>query len=1173
MSHPPQASQDTARAIFAGTGEISARMRAFDWSRTPLGPPDSWPQSLKTTVRIMLTSRFAMWMAWGDDLTFFYNDAYRPTLGVKDAWALGTPSAQVWAEIWPDIGPRVQHVLETGEATWDQGLRLILERSGYPEETYHTFSYSPLADDRGHVTGMLCVVTEESERVVGERRLRVLRDLAARTGEARTPDTVLAALRACLDTDAHDLPFALVYLPEEGGEALRLAPAAGVAPETLGLPATLGRLAGAEETETPWPVHDVFTTLTPRVVDLTSYAGVPSGPWDRPPTQALLLPLVQAGQPRAAGVLIAGLNPYRPLDDDYRGFLDLFVGQVTAALANANAYAEERRRAEALAELDRAKTAFFANASHELRTPLTLMLGPLEDLLTGDVGPLTPGQQDVLDIAHRNSLRLLRLVNTLLDFSRLEAGRAQASYLPTDLATVTADLASSFRSAMERAGLRFTVQAGPLPEPVYVAPELWEKVVLNLLSNAFKFTLSGEVAVSLAAEGREAVLRVRDSGVGIPAAELGRLFERFHRVEGQRGRSFEGTGIGLALVREIVALHGGRVEAASEEGQGTTFTVRLPLGTAHLLPGQIGAARSLGSTATGALPYVEEALRWLPGGALPGQPGAGVRAQPDPAPPAGERGGGRGGERGRVLLVDDNADLRDYIARLLAPGHDVRVVPDGEAALEAIQEARPDLVITDVMMPRLDGFGLLRALRNDPRTRDLPVIMLSARAGEEARVQGLTAGADDYLVKPFSARELLAKVGANLALSRMRREALAREQAYSAGLEARVVERAREVTQWRDRYEVAVQGAGALIYDWDPETDEIVYGGAIEHITGYLPGELAGRLSDWSERLVHPGDRAAFAAEVQRTTDTGENFRLGFRLIRKGGTVLEVEDDGYFTRDAGGQVLRMVGFVRDVTERNRAEAALRRANEELRRSNAELERFAYIASHDLQEPIRTVGSFAGLLGRRYGDVLDERGQGYLRTVEQGALRMKTLVDDLLVFSRLNADHPPLQPVNASEPLQEALARLDSALRDAGARVVVVELPTVCGDAPRLVQLFQNLLTNAVKFRREGETPEVRVGATREGDEWHFTVSDNGIGIEAAYFGRIFEMFQRLHGRERYEGSGLGLAICQKIVAQHGGRLWVQSVPGEGSTFHFTLPPGPDLPAAHSPEVASPEAEA
>jgi hypothetical protein len=189
----------------SGGGQMGALTRCFDWSATPLGPVAAWPQSLKTTVRIMLNSRYAMWMAWGPELTFFCNDAYRPTLGVKARWALGARSDKVWEEIWPDIGPRIETVLRTGTATWDERLLLFLERSGYPEETYHTFSYSPLADDSGSITGMLCVVTEDTQRVIGERRLRTLRELGLRTSaEARTAEASCAAAAKCLGSNPYD---------------------------------------------------------------------------------------------------------------------------------------------------------------------------------------------------------------------------------------------------------------------------------------------------------------------------------------------------------------------------------------------------------------------------------------------------------------------------------------------------------------------------------------------------------------------------------------------------------------------------------------------------------------------------------------------------------------------------------------------------------------------------------------------------------------------------------------------------------------------------------------------------------------------------------------------------------------------------------------------------------
>ena len=426
---------------------------------------------------------------------------------------------------------------------------------------------------------------------------------------------------------------------------------------------------------------------------------------------------------------------------------------------NQRALEAERQRSEALAEIDRAKTQFFANISHEFRTPLTLMLGPLGDAMADVKEPLGTLQHERIAMAERNGLRLQKLVNALLDFSRVEAGRIQAAYEPTDLASLTHDLASSFRAACEKAGLTLTIDTQPLPEPVFVDHEMWEKIVLNLLSNAFKFTLEGGLKIDVFADGAYAVLRVSDTGTGIPESEVPRIFDRFHRVEGARGRTHEGTGIGLALVKELIELHKGTVSVGSVVDEGTTFTVRVPFGHAHLPQDRLGTSRSQVSTATGAETYVSEASRWLPNSViaevLEGDDGCSPQVRP-------------AGERSRILLADDNADMRDYLCRLLATQYDCVAVADGEEALEAVRQQRPDLILTDVMMPRLDGFGLLQKLRDDPALRTVPVIVLSARAGDEAKVEGLRKGADDYLVKPFSARELRARVAANIELSRTR---------------------------------------------------------------------------------------------------------------------------------------------------------------------------------------------------------------------------------------------------------------------------------------------------------------------------------------------------------------------------------------------------------------------
>ncbi len=704
-----------------GGGEMGAVMRSHDWAASRLGPPSRWPQSLKTVIRILLTSRYAMWMAWGEELTFFCNDAYRPTLGVKQSWALGASSRKVWAEIWPDIGPRIDTVLKTGTATYDENLLLFLERSGFPEETYHTFSYSPLADDDGAIAGMLCVVTEDTERVIGERRLKLLRDLASELSLARTEQETFDAFRR-QGRDMKDLPFTLTYLFEgEQTDFARIRCATGSL-DVGGEPAILGAPRWDR-----WPVGEGLAGGDPVMIeDISQYFDrpLPAGSDGSAPKDAVLTMLSKQGMKQPAGFMIAAINPFRRYAPAYAGFIDLLAGQIAASLDNARAYEKERRRAEALAEIDRAKTAFFSNVSHEFRTPLTLMLGPLEGLLA-DANSLGPAARDELKIVHRNSLRLLKLVNSLLDFSRIESGRAVANFQPVDLAALTRDLASNFRSACEQAGLSLVIDCPPLPREACIDRDMWEKIVLNLMSNAFKFTLKGEIKVALRTNGQNALLTVSDTGTGVAKSEVPRLFERFHRIESARGRSHEGSGIGLALVQELVKMHGGHIVVESTEGKGTTFTIEIPLGSAHLTRAQAPTAPTTRATA-----FVEEALRWLPGLSDREEFASDTEFAEITAAPGQTR-------RAKILLADDNADMRAYVARLLRGRHDVETAADGQAAFDAALERRPDLILTDIMMPRLDGFGLIKAIRADANLRDLPIIVLSARAGEEFEHRGL----------------------------------------------------------------------------------------------------------------------------------------------------------------------------------------------------------------------------------------------------------------------------------------------------------------------------------------------------------------------------------------------------------------------------------------------------
>jgi signal transduction histidine kinase len=728
-----------------GGGEMAKVIKAKDWSATPLGPIARWPQSLRTTVSLVQSSLSPISLAWGTAHIQIYNDGYWPICGAKHPVAMGQDFRECWASAFPVIGEAYARAW-SGRSAYLEKMRMFLDRYGFLEEACFTFSFSPITDESGHVGGLFHPVTELTGQMLSERRTQTLRDLAIQTAAARTREEALQLCAQVFAAANLDVPFAVLYLVDDSATGARRIALAGISAGAAG-----PELVGLEGSGSPWAVADAYRSgETIELDDVAARVSEPVGPYPELPGRALVLPIRRAGHAAPDAVLVAGVSARLVLTDAYRVFYELVAGAVGSALTHARALEDERRKAEALAELDRAKTAFFSNVSHEFRTPLTLILGPLEDELADPAGLSAP-RRERLETMHRNSLRLLRMVNTLLDFSRIEAGRLRASYEPVDLAAETTQLAGVFRSAIQTAGLTLTLACPALPEPVHLDREMWEKIVLNLLSNALKHTATGGITVAQHCDAGLVTLRVIDTGVGIAARELPRVFDRFHRVQGAWSRSHEGTGIGLALVRELARALGGEVEIASTVGVGTVVTVRVKTGTSHLPADQL--ARSTERMATRAsAAFVEEAVHWTPD-----------------APPAPEQAGARPAQAPRVVWADDNSDMREYVTRLLADHFEVIAVANGAQALHAVREQVPDLVLSDIMMPELDGFGLLAALRADPRTHTVPVILLSARAGAEASTEGINAGADDYLIKPFAARELVARVRTHVALGRTRR--------------------------------------------------------------------------------------------------------------------------------------------------------------------------------------------------------------------------------------------------------------------------------------------------------------------------------------------------------------------------------------------------------------------
>ncbi|MFZ5779032.1 MAG: response regulator [Pseudomonadota bacterium] len=1142
---------ETVPPFLSGGGELGRLIRQYDWASTRLGPPSAWPQNLRTAVRIMMTSRQPIWIGWGEDLIYFYNDAYKSIIGGKHPSALGKPTRVVWQEIWNDIGPMLATAMGGDQGTYVEAQLLIMERNGYPEETYYTFSYSPIPNDDGTVGGIICANSDDTQRVIGERQLALLRELAAGTAHARTWREACERSAAALATNPRDMPFAMIYVAEPDSPVLSLAGQVGI---ERGHSAAPDRLA--PEDGTPWPAHRALGLHEDIVVDdLGSKFGasLPKGPWSRSPSQAVVLPIMPAGETGRAGVLVVGLNPFRLLDQDYRGFLGLAAGQIAGAIANAQAYEEERRRAEALAEIDRAKTTFFSNVSHEFRTPLTLMLAPLEDALNDPESPPGP-YRSRLELAHRNSLRLLKLVNSLLDFSRIEAGRVDASYEPTDVARLTAELASNFQSATDRAGLRLDIDCRPLSQEAYVDREMWEKIVLNLISNAFKFTLAGTISISLAEsdDGNRWSLRVQDTGVGIPDDELPRLFERFHRVEGQKGRSFEGSGIGLALVQELVKLHGGRIGVESRVGQGSTFTLSFPTGSAHLPAGAVSAARKRASTLLRAEAYVEEALRWLP------DAGASEPLQRTEVESVLNEAGDRAI---RIVVADDNADMRDYIRRLLAGRWQVDAHPDGAAALDAIRAAKPDLVLTDVMMPRLDGFGLLTELRKDPALRDLPVIVLSARAGEEAQVEGLNLGADDYLTKPFAARELIARVNANLELSRVRREAT------------------RELRESEARFRNMADHAPVMMWMTDADGAVSYVNSSWLEFTG-LSGPQSLGAGAWS--AVHPDDVPAAQRSYAEATRGEAPFRAEFRLRHADGTYRWALGAAAPRLDAEGRFLGFIASIIDITERKEAEQVLRQVNETLERrvaaalsQRAEAEARLQQAqkmeaigkltggvAHDFNNVLQVIGGNLQLLQKDVAGNL--RAEQRLQTALAGISRGSRLASQLLAFGR----RQPLAPKVIN--LGRLVRSIDDLLRRALGEGIEVETVVSGGlwntfvDAVQVENALLNLAINARDAMAGQGKLTIEAGNALLDDDYAnrhadviagqyvmLAVTDTGTGMPAEILEQVFEPF--FTTKPEGQGTGLGLSMVYGFVKQSGGHVKIYSEVGHGTTVRLYLP--------------------
>jgi PAS domain S-box-containing protein len=653
---------------------------------------------------------------------------------------------------------------------------------------------------------------------------------------------------------------------------------------------------------------------------------------------------------------------------------------------------------------------------------------------------------------------------------------------------------------------------------------------------------------------------VRDTGLGIPREELPRLFERFHRIEGQHGRTHEGTGIGLALVQELARLHGGTVEVTSVPGRGSCFTVSVPVGHAHLPAGNIGTARTLPSAAYRAGAFAEEALRWLPGE----QPRPEIEIQAglfDPFAamvPA--------GERSFVLVADDNGDMRDYLRRLLSDRYEVEAVANGEAALEAARRRRPDLILSDVMMPRLDGFGLLRAVRADRELNDVTVILLSARAGEEASIEGLEAGADDYLVKPFSARELLARVRTNIDLARERRRAT------------------RVLQDSEQRLRSIFAEANVGIAQTDLSGRYVLVNRKYSEIVGRSMQELLGmRLIE----LTYPEDVSGFNELLDQMFEIGRPFTIELRKVRPDGSIIWISNSVSLLEgpDSGPQYVVLI--VQDINDRRLAQDNLRHLNETLeQRVAAEIqermqaeEAFRQAqkmeiigqltggVAHDFNNLLQVIMGNLDALRRRVSSADLPAGGELLRLTDaaaRGGERAAVLTERLLAFARKQPLKPESLDVNRLATGMSELLRTTVGDNIEIEMVLTPCLWQVSADHNQLESAILNLVVNARDAMPDGgkiaiETANSYFDYERAnqyddllpGQYITIAVTDTGIGMSKEVIERAFDPF--FTTKEIGQGTGLGLSQVYGFVKQSGGTVKIYSEQGKGTTVRLYLP--------------------
>ncbi|WWC68787.1 uncharacterized protein I206_102722 [Kwoniella pini CBS 10737] len=1210
------------------TEQFWQMVESIDWSKTPLGDRSIWKDVIDPILSITFESKSSDCVWLGPDLRLIYNKGYSQLLDHPKS--MGAPAEEVWAAVWDTIEPHVRLCM-SGTPVFKDNDPIFWRRYGNNVlmEHYHSWRYVPIAGKDGSILGIFNQSTETTEKVLQDRRLTSSRDLSERMLIVRSMDEYFPALSEVLEENPKDAPFFMCYKIQqiesnanhvqieatlqtkvgvpEGHPSVHerlsftLPPTrtkANFGPNvdrmsspTLSAISALssgsGRICHVTSDGHQWPILKALTTRQCVIVDDCSelIEGFEIRQWDELPFAAIVIPICSDGSIEVPdAVMVMGLNVRRPFDTEYDEWIHAIRSQLVSSLSTVKAAEAEQRMEEDNARMERAKAAWFRGAAHDLRSPLTLIAGPLSDLL--DDNP-TATQRAALTTAQRNIDRLMRLVNALMDFSRLEAGRMAGRFLPTDLGEFILELAALFRPAVERLGIQYTIDVEPSDQLVYIDPTLFETVLSNIIGNALKYTEQGSITVQLRYTDH-AEISVVDTGVGIPEDEIPLVTEWYHRATTAVHAGTQGSGLGLALAKELLRLHAGdltvtsKVATSPNQSHGSTFTARIPLSFRPAPPTSSASPDTFGNYGKA---VANEAMRWTKeGDAETSSEGAAT----DSAIGSGSKfsDGFLFEKTDTILLVEDNADMRRYIKQIFDSFCTVIEATNGQQALEMAISNPPSLILSDMLMPKMNGLDLLQEIRNHPNTKIVPMVLLSAIAGDESRVEALMMGAEDYLAKPFKPKELVARVHLHLQVGKKR-----------AHLEKMFHERETEIAVLSEYCPSGIVRAdgttGRLIYAnraWREQSD--ILDEDPNKWADCVDDETKGKLqTEWSEYIK--GNEKEF--RINWKYNTGKTMSGIFIKLDR----------------VNPSMSGILGCTTDITHEEQRLIEAEQRRQEAEESKHQQELLIDLTSHEIRTPVSAILQCSSLVKENLISLKDqlkssgaigfcptkelledlEEDVEALESIYQCGLVQERIAGDVLSLARIQLDMLTLfdievdlrkeaRKVSSVFASEAKTKKIDLSLKF-GETLELGKVLSIKTDPVRLGQVVTNLISNAIRFTSARDVRKITVKydisfnppaddtcalphslgiptklpAEEDTPLWLFvSVTDTGPGMSPKELAVLFKRFAQgnkmIH--TKYGGSGLGLFICRKITELLGGRIEVLSQLGEGSVFRFFI---------------------